>query len=79
MKKTLKTFFLGLLLGILVAFPLGMNFGRGDPMLSNPFAQRDIKQRVKEGVKEKAGAMVESAKEKLHDATKPAREEPQQP
>lgn len=67
MLAKLKTFLLGLALGAAVAFPLGMNHGRGAPLLSNPLAQRDLG----DAVKEKAGALVEGAREKLHEATRP--------
>jgi len=71
MKSKVKTFLLGLILGGLVAFPLGMNFGRGEPLLSNPFADRSVGARVKRAVKEKTEAIVDSTKETIHDATRP--------
>ena len=67
MAARLKSFVVGLIIGGVVAFLLGMNYGRGDPLLSNPFAKRDISGTIKE----KAGEIAEGAREKLHEATKP--------
>lgn len=67
MTARLKSFIIGLTLGALVAFFLGMNFGRGTPLLSNPFAQRDFTT----ALKGKAGELAEGAREKIHEATKP--------
>lgn len=75
MKTKLKLFLLGAVVGLVVGFPLGINFGRDEPLLSNPFAKRDIQQRVKESVGEKTETLVEGAKEKIHEATKPVRKE----
>lgn len=59
----LKTFLAGLVIGVLIAFFLGMNFGKGAPLLSNPFGRVTIKG--------KAEQIAESAREKIHAATKP--------
>lgn len=67
MGAKLKMFFIGLFLGAIVAFPLGINFGKGAPLLSNPFAKRDIKTKVTTGAKK----LLEDAKEGIHEATKP--------
>lgn len=67
MTARLKSFFAGLILGGLIAFFLGMNFGKGAPLLSNPFAKRDFAS----ALKDKAEHLAEGAREKLHDATKP--------
>lgn len=67
----MKKFFIGLAIGLLVAFPLGINFGRDVPLLSNPFAAKpDITERVKE----RTGELLKETKEAIHEATKPARE-----
>jgi hypothetical protein len=82
MKKKLQIWFFGFVIGVIIAFPLGTNFGRDAPLLSNPFAAPEVKDRMTEKVKEGAGRAVEStkkgaekvmeeAKEKLHEATKP--------
>lgn len=67
----MKKFIIGLIVGIIIAFPLGINFGKDVPLLSNPFAAKpDISKRVVERTED----MVEGAKGAIHEATKPARE-----
>ena len=62
---------IGLIVGVILSFPLGINFGRDVPLLSNPFAAKpDISQRVKE----RTDKAIEDAKEAIHDATKPTKE-----
>lgn len=71
----MKKFIIGLIVGLIVAFPLGINFGKDKPLLSNPFAAKpDIADRVKE----RTGELLQDTKEVIHDATKPAREKLQQ-
>lgn len=67
MAARLKSFVVGLIVGAFLAFFLGMNYGRGAPLLSNPFAQRDLAGNFKE----KAGEIAEGARNKIHRATKP--------
>lgn len=64
----MKKFFAGLVIGALIAFHLGINFGRHKPLLSNPY-ESDVVERVKEG----AGQAVETTREAIHEATEPAR------
>ncbi|GAB4510024.1 MAG: hypothetical protein Tsb0026_11240 [Sulfuricaulis sp.] len=67
----MKKFFIGLVVGLVVAFPLGINFGKDVPLLSNPFAAKpDITERVKE----RTGEMLKETKEAIHDVTKPVKE-----
>ncbi len=68
----MKKIVIGVILGALVAFPLGFNFGRGVPILTNPFARRSD---LSGQVKEKAAEVVQSTKEAIHDATAPTRRE----
>lgn len=75
MKATIKHFLAGLIVGAILAFPLGINFGRDEPLLSNPLNQTDLTGKVTENVKEKAGELVDEAKETIHDATRPAQKE----
>ena len=66
----MKKFVIGLVIGAVVAFPLGINFGKDANLLSNPFATKpDLSERVKE----RAGELVQDTKEVIHDATAPAR------
>jgi gas vesicle protein len=67
MTARFKSFLIGLVIGALVAFFLGMNVGKGAPLLSNPFAKRDLSATIKD----EAGRLAEGAREKIHDATKP--------
>lgn len=64
----MKKFVIGLLVGALIAFHLGINFGRHKPLLSNPYSEDVFDQ-----VKAKAEEAVENTKEVIHDATEPAR------
>ena len=67
----MKKFFYGLIIGAIVAFPLGINFGKDVPLLSNPFvAKPDIPNRIVE----RTGNLIEDTKEAIHDATKPVQE-----
>lgn len=67
MGAKLRMFFTGLFVGAIIAFPLGINFGKGAPLLSNPFAKQDVKTKMKTGAK----MFFEGAKEGIHEATKP--------
>ena len=68
----MKRFTLGFLLGLVVAFPMGINFGKDVPLWSNPFAAKpDIPERLKE----RAGEMLKDTKEAIHGATEPVRKE----
>lgn len=66
----MKKFVVGFLIGALIAFHLGINFGRHKPLLSNPY-ESDVVERVKEG----AGQAVDTTREAIHEATEPARQE----
>jgi len=63
----MKKYLIGFVLGAIIAFHMGMNFGRHRPILSNPYAEQV------ESVKERAGKVIESTKETIHEATEPAR------
>ena len=67
----MKKFFIGLALGLIVAFPLGINFGKDKPLLSNPFA---AKPDIAEQIKERTDEMLKETKEAIHDATKPTQD-----
>ncbi|MBI5612777.1 MAG: hypothetical protein HY942_06910 [Gammaproteobacteria bacterium] len=68
----MKKFIMGFALGMVIAFPLGINFGKDVPLWSNPFAAKpDIPERIKE----RAGALIKDTKEALHEATEPVRKE----
>lgn len=64
----MKKFLAGLVIGAILAFPLGINFGRDAPLLSNPL---ESKPDIPDKVLERTGELVEGAKEAIHEATKP--------
>jgi len=67
----MKKVFIGILIGAIIAFPLGINFGKDVPLWTNPFAAKpDIPDRVIE----RTGKVVDEAKEAIHDATKPVKD-----
>lgn len=70
MGKKIQIFIYGMIIGAIIAFPLGINYGKGAPLLSNPFAKRDMKTKVKTEAKE----ILEKTKKSIHEATKPAEE-----
>ena len=64
MIQYMKYFFVGMVVGAIIAFPLGINFGRDEPLLSNPFKNSEVKEQVKK-----------RASETLHKATEPVKKE----
>lgn len=68
----MKKYFTGFILGVIVAFPLGINFGKDAPLFSNPFAAKpDIPDRVAE----RTGKVIDKTKEAIHDATRPVQDQ----
>jgi len=70
MGKKIQIFIYGMIIGAIIAFPLGINYGKGAPLLSNPFAKHDMKTKVKSEAKE----ILEQTKKSIHEATRPAEE-----
>lgn len=68
----MKKFIIGFVVGALIAFHLGINFGRDRPLFSNPYEKS-----VVEKVKERAGEAVETTREVIHEATEPVKKEAQ--
>lgn len=60
--KTLKLLIIGFVIGGLVGLWFGVNIGKNKPLLSNPFEERSVTDKIKsnlgEGV-EKAGKSIE--------------------
>jgi len=71
----LRSFIIGLVIGAIIAFIFGANYGADRPWLSNPFEKRDISRTMKD----KTESLLEGAREKLHDATKPDPAKPDAP
>ena len=70
-EANVKKFLIGVVVGVIVAFPLGINFGKDVPLWSNPFAAKpDIANRVVERTEK----TLEQAKEAVHEATKPVKD-----
>lgn len=68
----MKKFIFGLIIGAVIGWPIGMNMGKGVPILSNPF-ERTLSQQIKattDAAKKKSGKMVQDTKKAIHDATK---------
>ncbi len=70
MKPRIKYLIFGIIIGTVLAFPLGINFGRDDPLLSNPFENPSMQERVRD----KARELANEARERVHKATEPVRE-----
>lgn len=64
MKRVLRAFAVGLLVGGLVGLWFGMNIGKGQPLLSNPFAEVPVAQQAGRA----AQGAYEGAREGLEDA-----------
>lgn len=57
----------GLVIGAIIAFPLGMNFGKDEPLFSNPFALKtDMRQRMAE----QSDRLLKDTKRAIREATK---------
>ncbi|MDR9437551.1 MAG: hypothetical protein RI563_11765 [Thiohalophilus sp.] len=60
--KKLKLILFGVIIGLAVGLWTGVNIGKGKPLLSNPFDEPTLKQRLKESTgeaMERAGKKVE--------------------
>ena len=67
----MKKYVIGFVIGVIIAFPLGINFGKDVPLWSNPFAAKpDIPDRVVERTEK----VLEETKEAIHEATRPMQE-----
>ena len=71
MKRVLRSFALGLLVGGLAGLWFGMNIGKDQPLLSNPFADVPLAQEAGRSARD----AVEGAKEGIEKAGEAAKEE----
>ena len=62
----------GMLAGAVVAFPLGINFGKDVPLLTDPFA---AKPDIADKVIERTNSLIEDTKGMIHAATEPSEEQ----
>lgn len=69
--ETMIGFVKGLVIGAIIAFPLGMNFGKDEPLLSNPFT---VEADMSERIAEKSGRLLKETKRAIHEATKPLKQ-----
>jgi hypothetical protein len=67
--KSLKTFLLGLVVGMLLGLWFGYNHGKGREFYSNPFADRDVQENIKSKLKEGREAVGEGV-EKMGEGIK---------
>ncbi|MGA7801675.1 MAG: YtxH domain-containing protein [Gammaproteobacteria bacterium] len=68
--RTFKYLVLGLVVGTAVGLWLGVNLGKGKPLLSNPFAEptlRESLQKSGEQLKEKGQQMIEQGKDAVQE------------
>jgi hypothetical protein len=81
----MKRILIGMILGALIAFPLGVNVGKKKPLFSNPFAEKAISEQVRDTaervmedtsdkVKKTADQVLEDARQAIHRATEPEQE-----
>jgi hypothetical protein len=66
MKRVLRSFAVGLLVGGIVGLWLGLNIGKEQPLLSNPFAEVSLSQRASQTASQ-ASEQVEQAAEGAAD------------
>jgi hypothetical protein len=63
--KTIKGFILGGVIVGVIGFALGYNYGRGAPLLTNPFDKYTLKERLNDT----AAQIAEEAKQRLDEAS----------
>ncbi len=59
--KSFKFMVFGLAIGVLIGLWLGVNIGKGQPLLSNPFAEHPVTEKTREAM-EKGKEMYEEGK-----------------
>ena len=70
MKQQLKTVLIGMVIGLAIGMALGFNMGRDKPLLSNPFEQETLGERIKRlsgETLEQGGKALEKTGEALQD------------
>lgn len=68
--KNLKIILISLVIGVLIGMALGVNIGRGKPVLSNPFAKESLVEKAKQlgnETLEQSGKALEKTGQALQD------------
>ena len=68
--KVLRALITGLIVGIAIGMWFGVNVGKGKPILSNPFADENIPEKVKRKVGEKIEKLGGDIKGKVKEIQK---------
>lgn len=71
--KSIKGFIVGAVIAGAVCFALGYNYGRGAPLLTNPFESYTLGDEVRRGA-ERAGETLKQGVDKAADSVKKALE-----
>ena len=71
MKTKVRLLILGFVLGACTALPLGINFGREAPLLSNPFVRPEVQRQMVKRMKNGTRTALKGARERLRGATEP--------
>lgn len=56
---------MGMLMGLIIGLWFGVNIGKGNPILSNPFAKENLQKKIKERVGESIEKLGEDIKGKV--------------
>ncbi len=71
--KNFKIILISLIIGVLIGMALGVNIGRGKPVLSNPFAKESLVEKAKQlgnETLEQSGTALEKTGQALQDKAK---------
>jgi gas vesicle protein len=69
--KRLKPILVGFILGLIVGMGLGVNIGKDKPLLSNPFAGRDLRKTIQKT----SGKVIEKGGKALEESGKALQKE----
>lgn len=69
--KTIKGFFFGAVIAGIVCFALGYNYGRGAPLLTNPFNDYTLRDQLRQKADE-AGEQIKRSADEAKDTLKKA-------
>ena len=69
--KKLKLILVGFIIGLIIGTGLGVNIGKDKPLLSNPFAGRDLKKTIQKT----SGEVIEKSGKALEESGKALQKE----